>query len=146
MARTPRLHIPQPPARPGDKPDFSYVELSEAGAVSRPEVTARARDIENLAVELVRVIDDEHIAKGPWHPQLDAHDLQVGLRHMLLTRVFDDRMMGMQRQGKISFYMKCTGEEAVSIASAMALKPSDMLFPPIAPRVYRSPAGEIWLT
>ncbi len=129
MARTPRLHIPQPPARPGDEPDFSYVELSDAGSVSRPEVTSRARDMENLALELVRVIDDEHNALGPWHPQLDTHDLQVGLRHMLLTRVFDDRMMAMQRQGKISFYMKSTGEEAVSIAAAMALQPGDMLFP-----------------
>jgi 2-oxoisovalerate dehydrogenase E1 component alpha subunit len=34
-----------------------------------------------------------------------------------------------QRQGKTSFYMKCTGEEAVSIAPALALDPGDMCFP-----------------
>ena len=56
-------------------------------------------------------------------------DLQVGLRHMLLTRVFDDRMQRTQRQGKISFYMRSLGEEAVSVAQAMALRPGDMLFP-----------------
>ena len=92
--------------------------MSPAGAVARPDVNARVRDIGNLAVELVRVLDDEHRAVGPWHPHLDPHELQVGLRHMLLTRVFDDRMQRTQRQGKISFYMSSLGEEAVSVAAA----------------------------
>ena len=48
---------------------------------------------------------------------------------MLLTRVFDDRMQRTQRQGKISFYMRSLGEEAVSVAQCMALRPEDMLFP-----------------
>jgi 2-oxoisovalerate dehydrogenase E1 component alpha subunit len=130
MTRTPRLHIPHPPARPGDTPDFSYVEMSPAGAVPRPDVTARLRDIErSLAFEMVRVLDDDHAAVGPWNPQLDGQDLQVGLQHMLLTRIFDARMQRMQRQGNISFYMKSLGEEAVSVAAAMALAPGDMLFP-----------------
>jgi 2-oxoisovalerate dehydrogenase E1 component alpha subunit len=34
-----------------------------------------------------------------------------------------------QRQGKTSFYMKCTGEEATSIAAAHALASDDMVFP-----------------
>jgi 2-oxoisovalerate dehydrogenase E1 component alpha subunit len=78
---------------------------------------------------MVRVLDDDHAAVGSWNPHLDDHDLQIGLRHMLLTRLYDDRMLRMQRQGRISFYIKCTGEEAVAIAPAMALRPSDMLFP-----------------
>ena len=130
MTNKPRLHIPHPPARPGEEPDFSYVAISPAGAVPRPDVTTRLRDVErSLAFEMVRVLDDDHAAVGPWNPHLDAHDLQVGLRHMLLTRLYDDRMLRMQRQGRISFYIKCTGEEAVAIAQAMALRPSDMLFP-----------------
>ena len=130
MTRKPRLHIPHPSARPGDEPDFSYVDISPIGAVPRPDFNSRLRDIErSLAFEMVRVLDDDHAALGPWHPQLDAHDLQVGLRHMLLTRLYDDRMVLMQRQGKISFYMKSAGEEAISIAQTMALEPSDMLFP-----------------
>jgi 2-oxoisovalerate dehydrogenase E1 component alpha subunit len=124
-----RLHLPTPPARPGEAPDFRYVDLSPAGAVDKPQVNARARDIENLAVELVRVLDDSGEAVGPWHPHLDVADLQVGLRHMLLTRLYDDRMQRMQRAGKISFYIRSLGEEAVSVAQAMALRPGDMLFP-----------------
>ncbi len=129
MNRHSRLHLPRPPARPGEKPDFSYVQISPAGAVARPDVNARARDIEPLSVELVRVLDDSHTAVGPWHPHLDPAELQVGLRHMLLTRIYDERMQRTQRAGKISFYMRSLGEEAVSIAQCMALRPGDMLFP-----------------
>jgi 2-oxoisovalerate dehydrogenase E1 component alpha subunit len=129
MPRKSRLHIPRHHSRPGEEPDFSYLETSPAGAVARPDVNARARDIGNLAVELVRVLDDDHQAVGPWHPHLDPQELQVGLRHMLLTRIFDERMQRAQRQGKISFYMRSFGEEAVSVAQCMALRPRDMLFP-----------------
>jgi 2-oxoisovalerate dehydrogenase E1 component alpha subunit len=129
MPRRSRLHIPQHHSRPGEEPDFSYLETSPAGAVGRPDVNARVRDIGHLAVELVRVLDDEHRAVGPWHPHLDPPELQVALRHMLLTRVFDERMQRAQRTGKISFYMRSFGEEAVSVAQGMALRPRDMLFP-----------------
>ncbi len=129
MPRPSRLHVPRVPARPGEAPDFSYVPLSPAGAVLRPDVVAPSAEIASLSVNLIRVLDDDHCAVGPWNPHLDVDVLQVALRYMMLTRVFDDRMLRTQRQGKISFYMKSTGEEAVAIAAAMALRPSDMLFP-----------------
>ena len=129
MPRRSRLHTPRPHSRPGEKPDFSYLELSPAGAVPRPDVNARVRDIGNLSTDLVRVLDDDHQAVGPWHPHLDPQELHFGLRYMLLTRIFDDRMQRAQRQAKISFYMRSLGEEAVSVAQCMALRPQDMLFP-----------------
>src|SRR6185437_5613956 len=116
-------------ARPGDKPDFSYVRISPPGAVARPEAKASVQDIADLSEQMVRVLGDDARAVGPWNPHLEPEELQVGLRHMLLTRLFDDRMQRMQRQGRISFYMKSTGEEAVSVAQGMALQPGDMLFP-----------------
>jgi len=129
MSNQSRLHLPRVPARPGEAPDFSYVQLSPAGAVPRPEINARARDMMSLSVDMVRVLNDSGEAVGPWHPHLDPSELQVGLRHMLLTRIFDDRMQRMQRAGKISFYIRSSGEEAVSVAQCMALRPGDMLFP-----------------
>lgn len=48
---------------------------------------------------------------------------------MLLTRAFDERMYRAQRQGKTSFYMKCTGEEAIACAQALVLSREDMCFP-----------------
>jgi 2-oxoisovalerate dehydrogenase E1 component subunit alpha len=129
MAKKSRLHIPRPTARPGDKPDFSYLDLAPAGSVDKPASNSRPRDLEHLASGLVRVLDDDHTAKGPWNPNFDANQLQVGLRWMMLNRVFDERMWQIQRQGRISFYMQSTGEEAVAIAQAMALRPGDMCFP-----------------
>ena len=129
MSKQSRLHLPRVPARPGEAPDFSYVQLSAAGAVPRPEINARSRDMMSLSVDLVRVLDDAGEAVGPWNPHLDPGELQVGLRHMMLTRAFDDRMQRMQRAGKISFYIRSSGEEAVSVAQCMALRPGDMLFP-----------------
>ena len=129
MANKSRLHIPRPTARPGDEPDFSYLDLSPAGAVDKPSVAARVRDIEYLSSGLVRVLDEDHTAKGPWNPDLDPEKLQIALRWMLLNRVFDKRMWQIQRQGRISFYMEALGEEAISIAQGMALRHGDMCFP-----------------
>jgi 2-oxoisovalerate dehydrogenase E1 component alpha subunit len=129
MNKKSRLHIPHPAARPGEEPDFSYLDLSPAGSVDKPSIDARTRDIEHLSSGLVRVLDDDHEAKGPWDPNLDPGKLQIALRWMLLNRVFDKRMWQIQRQGRISFYMEAAGEEAVSIAQGMALRPGDMCFP-----------------
>jgi 2-oxoisovalerate dehydrogenase E1 component alpha subunit len=129
MSTRSRLHIPHTPARPGEQPDFSYLDISPAGSVPRPETTAALAELEPLATLLVRVLDDDHQARGPWQPHLEPAELQMALRHMLLTRRFDERMQRIQRQGRISFYMKSTGEEAVSVGAAMALRPDDMLFP-----------------
>ena len=129
MAKKSRLHIPSPSARPGDKPDFSYLNLAPAGSADKPAVEARTREIEHLSYGLVRILDDDHQAVGPWNPNIDAGELQIALRWMLLNRIFDKRMWQIQRQGRISFYMEALGEEAVSIAQAMALRPGDMCFP-----------------
>ena len=129
MIEKSRLQIPRPTARPGDEPDFSYLELSPAGAIDKPAIGARTRDIEYLSSGLVRVLDDDHDAKGPWDPNLDPEQLQVALRWMMLNRVFDERMWQIQRQGRISFYMQALGEEAISIAQGMALRAGDMCFP-----------------
>jgi len=129
MTRPSRLHVPHAPARPGQPPDFSYVHLSSAGAVSRPDIGAPATEVAPLSLELIRVLDEQHAAVGPWNPNLAIDELQVGLRWMVLTRLYDERMFKTQRQGRISFYVKSTGEEAVSVAAGLALKPTDMLFP-----------------
>jgi 2-oxoisovalerate dehydrogenase E1 component alpha subunit len=124
-----RLRVPRSPARPGEAPDFGYLAISAAGSVARPDPNAPLSEIESLSKDMVRVLDDQHRAVSPWDPHLAPADLELGLRHMLMTRIFDDRMHRAQRQGKITFYIKSTGEEAVSVAANMALRPSDMLFP-----------------
>jgi len=48
---------------------------------------------------------------------------------MLLTRTFDSQAVNLQRQGRIGFYVPCEGEEAAEVGSALALRPSDWIFP-----------------
>ena len=123
------LHVPEPRYRPGDTPDFSDIAVPAAGAAPRPAPTAPARDTHPLTDSLVRVLDQGGNAVGEWAPRIDAEIKRKMLRDMVTVRAFDDRMYRAQRQGKTSFYMKCTGEEAVAVASANALEPDDMCFP-----------------
>ncbi|HEY0942228.1 MAG TPA: thiamine pyrophosphate-dependent enzyme [Steroidobacter sp.] len=123
------LRIPEPAARPGEPADFSKLRLSAPGAVRRPSLDTEARSMHDLAYELIRVLDDKGNAVGPWAPELSSAALLAGLRTMMLTRAFDERMYRAQRQGKCSFYMKSLGEEAISAAQAAALDSGDMLFP-----------------
>jgi 2-oxoisovalerate dehydrogenase E1 component alpha subunit len=83
----------------------------------------------DLAYGMVRVLGDDNEAVGPWDPKLDSDTLRKMLRAMALTRAYDQRMFRAQRQGKTSFYMKCTGEEAVAVAATFALDRDDMCFP-----------------
>ena len=123
------LHVPETDARPGDEVDFSAIEIPAAGSVGRPDVAAAAADTHPLCFTLVRVLDEEGQAVGPWDPKLDPETLRRMLRDMLMVRVFDERMFRAQRQGKTSFYMKALGEEAVAVAAAHALDREDMCFP-----------------
>ncbi|GAA0346502.1 thiamine pyrophosphate-dependent dehydrogenase E1 component subunit alpha [Bowmanella denitrificans] len=60
-------------------------------------------------------------------PELDKDAVVKIYRTMRFTRVLDERMVAAQRQGRISFYLASTGEEAASVASAAALEPQDMI-------------------
>jgi 2-oxoisovalerate dehydrogenase E1 component alpha subunit len=130
-ANLPRLalHVPEPPFRPGDKPDFSALNIPAAGMTPRPDTSAPAAETHPLTTQLIRVLDENNQAVGPWDPKLDPDTLRKILRDMVTVRVFDDRMYRSQRQGKTSFYMKCTGEEAIATATAAALDREDMHFP-----------------
>ncbi len=123
------LHVPEPTYRPGDPVDFAHITVPEAGKQPRPDENCEAIETSPLCYDLVRVLGDDNKAHGPWDPKLDAETLRTMMRNFAMVRAFDERMFRGQRQGKTSFYMKCTGEEATSISAAMALASDDMVFP-----------------
>ncbi|HEU4959570.1 MAG TPA: 3-methyl-2-oxobutanoate dehydrogenase (2-methylpropanoyl-transferring) subunit alpha [Sphingomonas sp.] len=123
------LHVPEPRFRPGDTVDFADVEVPPAGAARRPDTADKPDSFAELAYGLVRVLDEAGQAVGPWDPKLSPDIKRRILRAMALTRAYDERMFRAQRQGKTSFYMKSTGEEAVAVAAAFALDRDDMCFP-----------------
>jgi 2-oxoisovalerate dehydrogenase E1 component alpha subunit len=130
-ANRPRLslHVPEPKFRPGDPVDYSDMVIPEAGSQPRPDETCPASDTYPLCSDMIRVLGSDNQAHGPWDPRLSPDILRQILREMTLVRTFDNRMYRAQRQGKTSFYLKCTGEEATSVAATRALDFEDMIFP-----------------
>lgn len=123
------LHVPEPRFRPGDPVDFAHLQIPPAGVQPRPDEGTAPAGTWPLCTDLVRVLGDDDLAHGPWNPQLAPERLRQFLREMALVRAFDNRMYRVQRQGKTSFYLKCTGEEATSVVATHALDFEDMIFP-----------------
>ncbi|TLP48189.1 MULTISPECIES: 3-methyl-2-oxobutanoate dehydrogenase (2-methylpropanoyl-transferring) subunit alpha [Cohaesibacter] len=123
------FNVPEPMGRPGDEPDFSYLDVPRAGTVRKPPVDVDHQDIRDLARTMIRVLNRDGDAVGEWADPVEDETILHALRSMIRTRAFDERMMTLQRQGKTSFYMKCTGEEAIAIGQQLALAPGDMNFP-----------------
>lgn len=83
-----------------------------------------------LAPESVpfRFLTPEGRLEGP-SPDLAPAALEALYRHMRRLRAFDERMMNLQRQGRIGFYGPSSGQEAATIGCAFALERGDWIFP-----------------
>lgn len=71
-------------------------------------------------------------------PNLGKEELKNLYRTMVLNRNLDGKMLNLQRQGRLGFYLTTTGEEATHIGSAFALDRKDWLFP-----CYREPGAAL---
>ena len=70
---------------------------------------------------------DGTLHEGAQAPDLPYDKAMAIYRAMVATRVLDERMLAAQRQGRLSFYMQCTGEEAAVIGATAALDDADMI-------------------
>ncbi|MGR7920463.1 3-methyl-2-oxobutanoate dehydrogenase [Zobellella denitrificans] len=81
-----------------------------------------------LSIPTLRILqDDGTLFAGASPPVLDRDTALHIYDSMVFIRVLDERMLAAQRQGRISFYMQCLGEEAAAVASAAALDRHDMI-------------------
>ncbi|HLF16689.1 MAG TPA: pyruvate dehydrogenase (acetyl-transferring) E1 component subunit alpha [Candidatus Thermoplasmatota archaeon] len=60
---------------------------------------------------------------------LSEDDLRKLYAAMVRVRKLDEKMVLLQRQGRIGFYLQCLGQEACHIGAAYALEPEDWVFP-----------------
>ena len=116
-----RLHVPEPAARPGEDPDFSFLVVPTVDEATRPPIDAPAPQTYELSTALIRVLDDDGRPGGAWDPGLDGETLRHALEHMVTTRLIEEQFMLLQRQGKAAFAMRSMGEEAVAVSAAMAV-------------------------
>ena len=83
-----------------------------------------------MSEELVRILgSDGKVLKGQKVPSIKEKDLLRLYRVMLLNRRVDERMVTLQRQGRIGFYVGSVGEEASIIGSTFALNAKDWVIP-----------------
>jgi len=89
--------------------------------------------------EIYRVLSPEGEIL-PNRQQGMSDELALSLfRHMILTRLLDERLTAIQRQGRIGFHIGSMGEEASILGSTAALRSNDWLFP-----CYREFGALLW--
>ncbi len=123
-----RLRIPEP-TRGWDPAERVRRHLNTTVEVRKPPLDEKVERIALMRKQLIQVLGEDDKADGPWAPELSPEQLIAGLHDMMLVRAFDARLLRAHRQGKISFYMQCLGEEAIACAQQHALRAGDMHFP-----------------
>jgi 2-oxoisovalerate dehydrogenase E1 component alpha subunit len=83
-----------------------------------------------VKLEVIRVMDDDgRVVHPEREPALSGDELRRLFRAISLVRVLDERMLTLQRQGRMGFYLGSLGEEATHIGATHALRDGDWLFP-----------------
>lgn len=80
----------------------------------------------NGAGHVVQVLGGEEPAVAP---EVPVEDLLSLYEWMVRVRAFDTRMVNLQRQGRVAFFVPSLGEEAAQIGTAHALRDEDWVFP-----------------
>ena len=89
-----------------------------------PDVICARFEVHRLSILAPDGIIDEALM-----PPLTEDDIRRMYELMVLTRVFDERAIALQREGRIGTYPPSLGQEAAQVGSAFALLPDDRLFP-----------------
>ncbi len=80
-------------------------------------------------IERLSILDSEGNLDTALEPKLAADDLKRLYRAMVLGRRLDERMLKLQRQGRIGTFAPIKGQEAAQIGSVFTLRPADWLVP-----------------
>ncbi len=92
-----------------------------------------------MQVEYMSILDDTGEVDKELEPKVEAAQLKDMFRWMLYARRVDERLLKLQRQGRIGTFPQATGHEAISLGSAINLKPDDWHVP-----AYRELAGFLY--
>ncbi|MCK8601644.1 pyruvate dehydrogenase (acetyl-transferring) E1 component subunit alpha [Desulfoferrobacter suflitae] len=90
-------------------------------------------------IDYLSILDEQGKVDQDLEPDVDKDFLLKLHRGMLLGRRFDERLLQLQRQGRMGTFAPITGQEAAQIGAVAALEDSDWLVPS-----FREMAAEIW--
>jgi pyruvate dehydrogenase E1 component alpha subunit len=83
------------------------------------------KDIAQFTVSHLQILDENGKVDKDLEPDLSDDFLLEMYRWMRLNRLLDDRMLKLQRQGRLGTFPPSTGQEAISVAAAMAMQEND---------------------
>jgi 2-oxoisovalerate dehydrogenase E1 component alpha subunit len=118
-------------------PSTSPAVSHDGGAGSAPPVARHPLDTH--APDVVRALRDDGTLDPANDPGLRTDEVLALYRAMVRTRLLDERLVLLQRQGRIGFHIGSLGEEAAILGSAFALRQNDWIFP-----CYREFSAALW--
>ncbi len=83
------------------------------------------KPVARFSVSYLQVLDEKGKLDEKLEPQLSADDLKYLYRAMCLAREADQRLLKMQRQGRMGTFPLCTGQEATVCGATFALTEKD---------------------
>jgi 2-oxoisovalerate dehydrogenase E1 component alpha subunit len=89
----------------------------------------KSSEIPAVEDEIVTVLREDGSLDPRHDPGLADDDVLRLYRHLVETRLLDERFVALQRQGRVGFHVGSLGEEAAILGSAFAMRESDFLFP-----------------
>jgi len=90
-------------------------------------------------IDYLSILDEHGKVDAGLDPNLDTQQLETIYKYMLFARRLDERMLIMQRQGRLATFAQNTGHEAISLGAAFAVNKSDWFIP-----YYREMAGMLY--
>ncbi|MDJ0814752.1 MAG: pyruvate dehydrogenase (acetyl-transferring) E1 component subunit alpha [Desulfobacterales bacterium] len=90
-------------------------------------------------VEYLSILDENGAVDPELEPDISDRFLLKLYRTMLLARRFDERLMNLQRQGRIGTFPPISGQEAAHLGTTAVLESSDWFVP-----AFRETTSEIW--
>ncbi len=125
-------HAAASPHPQGAPPNGTLAVIAGQRSPARHPTDASAADV-------VRVMRDDGTLDPAHDPRMSKEDVISVFTAMLRTRVLDDRLVTLQRQGRIGFHIGSLGEEASILGSAYAMREQDWIFP-----CYREFGAALW--
>jgi 2-oxoisovalerate dehydrogenase E1 component alpha subunit len=103
------------------------VTMKIAPNLSPAKRAPKFEDGSSLRIPSLQILNqDGSVIAGATVPDLSRAQATKIYSDMLYIRMLDERMQSAQRQGRLSFYMTCTGEEASVAGTIAAFQPQDM--------------------
>jgi pyruvate dehydrogenase E1 component alpha subunit len=90
-------------------------------------------------IEYWSVLDAAGALDASLEPKIEPDVLRRLYRVMLLSRRFDERLLSLQRQGRIGTFPPISGQEAAHLGAAALLRPNDWMVP-----AFREMAADVW--